>query len=118
MAADGAPEYIRRAAELLALSNLSRKEREAVSLMEKAVADYEAELECADYEGYQRGDNEQKLKIAKNLLIGKIPLNVIQMATKLDMKTIEDLQAQVNSWCALAPAQALCAKALPHGGAF
>jgi predicted transposase YdaD len=87
-----------------------------MDLMERAVADYEAELECADYEGYQRGVEEGRqsgveeerqrgveegyrriLEIARDLLIEKISINIIQRVTGLDMEIIKELQAQMNN---------------------
>lgn len=104
--ADEAPGYIRRASEFLTLSNLSGKERESMKIMEKAIADYEAELEYAQYEGYQQGVEvgrqqgvelglkESKLEIARSLLAENIPIDIIRKVTELDLETIKNLGTQ------------------------
>jgi hypothetical protein len=85
-----APEYIRRAAELLAVSNLSKEEREIMSLIDRAVADYEADLADAESEGHRRG----MLEVARNLLAKNSSFEFVQEVTGLDRKTVEDLASQ------------------------
>ena len=42
-------------------------------------------------QGIERGKNQSKLEIAKNLLLQKIPIDVIKKATGLSMKTIKSI---------------------------
>jgi hypothetical protein len=84
--ATSAPAYIQRAVELLAVSSLSKEEREVMSLVERAVADYEADMADAEYEA--------ECRIARRLLNMGMSHDNIQKATGLELGEIENLAAQ------------------------
>jgi hypothetical protein len=81
-----APVYIQKATGLLTVANLSEKEREVMSLVERAVADYEADMADAQH--------ENSCRIARNMLAKNYSVDDIHELTGLDMDTIEELSAQ------------------------
>jgi hypothetical protein len=88
VAAD-APEYIKKACAILEVSNLREEEREAMTLMERANADYEAELEYVEYETARR--------IARDMIAEKLPLALVQKITRLDQATIQSINEDSTS---------------------
>jgi hypothetical protein len=76
----------------LSVSNLRKEEREVMSLVERAIADYEADLADA----HQSGVDENRLETAKRMLAKKYPFSEIQDMTELDLEEIEELQEQME----------------------
>ncbi|MDR1439852.1 MAG: PD-(D/E)XK nuclease family transposase [Clostridiales bacterium] len=94
--ADTAPEYIKGAGRLLAEANLSRKEKEAMDIMEKATADYEAELAYARLQGIEEGHQRGVEEMARKMLAKNIHADYVQEITGLGLEAIKDLQMRMN----------------------
>ncbi|GHT08897.1 hypothetical protein FACS1894139_18960 [Planctomycetales bacterium] len=67
-AAETAPEYIHHAARLLEAANFTEEERKMVSLEEKAIATYDAEMYYARYEGKAEGIAEREAELILGML--------------------------------------------------
>ncbi|MDR1664282.1 MAG: hypothetical protein LBR83_05085, partial [Clostridiales bacterium] len=102
-----APEYIKKASEIIELSNLGKEELEMRTLMERAQDRYEADMYDAFYDGKdeglakgvnngiligrEEGRRDQTLQIAKELKKLNLPIETIYKGTGLPLDVLEAL---------------------------
>ncbi|WP_163654647.1 Rpn family recombination-promoting nuclease/putative transposase [Listeria sp. PSOL-1] len=87
-----APEYIQEASEIIAYQNLAKEEREMVDVLEKAREDYKASIEYAE----EKGREEEKHWLAKQLLADRMSLEIVQRYTGLDIETLKHLDKKTK----------------------
>jgi predicted transposase/invertase (TIGR01784 family) len=94
VAPDGAPEYIRKAARVIEIANLTKEERSMIDQMERAREIYKNELYSAQLEGERIGEargvkigkaelKEERRAIAQSLLESGMSIADISRHTKL-----------------------------------
>lgn len=89
-------EEIKKAKEELDKISQDDKERRLAELREKALMDEIAIRDSGFKEGieqgFKEGSQQEKISIAKNLLILKVDINSISQATGLSVEEIEKLK--------------------------
>ena len=65
---DEAPDYIKEAAEITDYANMSKEEQKLIDQLEKATADYEAEMSTAWFDGKDEGEKNKTMEVFRNLL--------------------------------------------------
>ncbi|MDR0308878.1 MAG: Rpn family recombination-promoting nuclease/putative transposase [Coriobacteriales bacterium] len=93
-----APDYIRKAAWLADLDNLSLKEMEMLNAIERAEADRLAEIaygvQEGEIRGEKRGEKRKAMEVAKSALAKGSPADFVAEITGLDLATIQRLQTK------------------------
>jgi hypothetical protein len=84
----GAPGYIGKAARVIAMANLTRREREMIDALQKAEDVYASTVHTAELIGEERGRAEERLAIARKMLARNKPMDEIVEFSGL---TIEEL---------------------------
>jgi hypothetical protein len=82
-----APEYIKKASQIIDYVNLGREEKELVEVLEKAQAIYEAEMVSSFIEGKE----EKAVEVAKAMLKKGLSLEIIVECTGLPLNVIKIL---------------------------
>ena len=95
----GAPEYIKKASQIIELANLSEEERKVSAILEKARADMDAEtssfyhngIEKGMEKGIEKGEAQKAVAIAKAMLgDGDTPEKIIR-CTGLSLEQIKNI---------------------------
>ncbi|GHU74169.1 hypothetical protein FACS1894188_01610 [Clostridia bacterium] len=66
---DTAPDYIKRAADVIKLVNMSEEERAVAARVDKAIADYNAGIATAKREGLIEGEIKAKIEAVINIIL-------------------------------------------------
>jgi hypothetical protein len=91
-APEGSPEYIKEAEALIDYINLSEEEKMVFDMMEKAQADYDAEMSTARHEAW----DDSKYDDARNALAEGLSPEVIHRITGLDTAKIRQISATMS----------------------
>ena len=91
-----APVYIKKASQIIEYANLSEEEKIVSAVLEKARADYDAGFSSAYNDGIEKGKNEEKAEIAKDMLKENEPIEKIIRFVRLDKSTIIKLQTELD----------------------
>jgi hypothetical protein len=95
-----APEYIKKACQVIEVENLSEEEKKVITLLEKAQADLDAQLSSSYFDGWDDGwdggwdggwDNKAE-EIAKILLSDGYKTEMVSKHTGLSLEAIQKLQ--------------------------
>lgn len=84
---DSAPDYIKKASRIIAVANLSEEERKMATMLEKAQADYDAQITSSYYYGLE----DKAKEMAKKMLKRGEPIGKIAEYTDLPLEEIEAL---------------------------
>jgi hypothetical protein len=88
-----APEYIKKASQIIELVNLTEEERKMASALEKYQVIRDAEIVSS----FLDGEENKAIEIAKNLIRLKIAFEDISMATGLNMSVLKDLKEKIDT---------------------
>ena len=95
-----APEYIKKASNIIEFINLAEEEKIVVDLLEKAEADRVAEIHQGFLDGRQEGfldgESNRSIKVAKIMLTDGEPIERIMRYTELSELEIKSLQTNVK----------------------
>jgi predicted transposase/invertase (TIGR01784 family) len=90
-AGSDAPDYIKKASQVIDFENLGKEEREVALAIEKAQAIYDAELVSSYLEGEEKGEENKALEIAKAMLKNGLSPEMAAECTGLPLDVIQKL---------------------------
>ena len=86
-----APDYIKKASQVIEYTNLAEEERMVIAALERAEADRVAEIHQGFLDGQLEGQKAEKLRTARNMLNNGESVEKIQLYTGLSADFIKSL---------------------------
>ncbi|GHU56151.1 hypothetical protein AGMMS49975_18980 [Clostridia bacterium] len=96
---DTAPDYIKRAADVIKLVNMSEEERAVAARVDKAIADYNAGIATAERKGFVEGEIKAKIEAVINIILDfgatlSKAINTAKLPENAKPDLIRELQAR------------------------
>jgi hypothetical protein len=85
-----APDYIRKASQVIEYTNLAEEEKVVIAALEKAEADRVAEI----HQGFLDGRQTERMEFAKIMIKNGEPIEKITMYTNLSSEYVKSLQSK------------------------